>query len=68
MNQQQQNLVAFIWNVADMLRGNFRQSEFGRSILPFTVLRRRACVLEPTLLATLMPTTITGQIGLQEAV
>lgn len=48
MNQQQQNLADFIWNVADVLRGDFRQSEFGRIILPFTVLRRLECVLEPT--------------------
>ncbi|MCF5053070.1 N-6 DNA methylase [Pseudomonas syringae] len=46
MNQQ--NLADFIWNVADVLRGDFRQSEFGRIILPFTVLRRLECVLEPT--------------------
>jgi len=48
VNQQQQNLADFIWNVADVLRGDFRQSEFGRIILPFTVLRRLECVLEPT--------------------
>lgn len=46
MNQQ--NLADFIWNVADTLRGDFKQSEFGRIILPFTVLRRLECVLEPT--------------------
>jgi type I restriction enzyme M protein len=44
----QQNLADFIWSVADVLRGDFRQSEFGRIILPFTVLRRLECVLEPT--------------------
>ncbi|HIE5310624.1 TPA: type I restriction-modification system subunit M [Pseudomonas aeruginosa] len=44
----QQNLADFIWNVADVLRGDFKQSEFGRIILPFTVLRRLECVLEPT--------------------
>lgn len=46
MNQQ--NLAADIWNIADTLRGDFRQSEFGRVILPFAVLRRLECVLEPT--------------------
>lgn len=46
MNQQ--NLADFIWNVADALRGNFKPSLFGRIILPFTVLRRLECVLEPT--------------------
>jgi type I restriction enzyme M protein len=44
----QQNLADFIWSVADVLRGDFKQSEFGRIILPFTVLRRLECVLEPT--------------------
>jgi len=39
---------AFIWSVADLLRGDYRQSEYGRVILPFTVLRRLDCVLEPT--------------------
>ncbi len=46
MNQQ--NLADFIWNVADALRGPFRPSLYGRIILPFTVLRRLECVLEPT--------------------
>jgi len=39
---------ALIWSVADLLRGNFRQSEYGRIILPFTILRRLDCVLEAT--------------------
>ncbi len=42
------NLSSFIWSVADLLRGDFKQSEYGRVILPFTVLRRLDCVLEPT--------------------
>ena len=42
------NHAAFIWAVADLLRGPFKQSEYGRVILPFTVLRRLECVLEPT--------------------
>lgn len=46
MNQQ--NLASDIWNIADTLRGDFKQSEFGRVILPFAVLRRLECVLEPT--------------------
>lgn len=44
----QQNLADFIWDVADVLRGDFNQTEFGRIILPFTVLRRLECVLNPT--------------------
>ena len=42
------NLSSFIWAVADLLRGDYKQSEYGRVILPFTVLRRLDCVLEPT--------------------
>jgi len=46
MNQPE--LSSFIWSVADLLRGDYKQSEYGRVILPFTVLRRLDCVLEPT--------------------
>ena len=42
------NHGAFIWSVADLLRGVYKQSEYGRVILPLTVLRRLDCVLEPT--------------------
>ena len=42
------NHAAFIWSVADLLRGVYKQSEYGRVILPLTVLRRLDCVLEPT--------------------
>jgi len=44
----QQNLAGFIWSVADLLRGDFKRSDYGRIILPFTLLRRLECVLEPT--------------------
>jgi type I restriction enzyme M protein len=46
MNQQ--SLSSFIWSVADLLRGDYKQSEYGKVILPFTVLRRLDCVLEKT--------------------
>ena len=42
------NLSSFIWSVADLLRGDYKQSDYGKVILPFTVLRRLDCVLEPT--------------------
>ncbi len=48
-----QNLSAFIWSVADLLRGDYKQSEYGKVILPFTVLRRLDCVLEGTKAAVL---------------
>ncbi len=38
----------FIWSVADLLRGDYKQADYGKVILPFTVLRRLDCVLEPT--------------------
>lgn len=47
------NHAAFIWSVADLLRGDYKQSEYGRVILPMVVLRRLDCVLEPTKQAVL---------------
>jgi type I restriction enzyme M protein len=47
------NLSSFIWPVADLLRGDYKQSEYGKVILPFTVLRRLDCVLEKTKAAVL---------------
>ena len=38
--------AAYIWSLADLLRGDFKQSQYGRVILPFTILRRLECVLE----------------------
>ncbi len=40
--------VNFIWSVADLLRGPYKPAQYGRVILPLTVLRRLDCVLEPT--------------------
>lgn len=42
------SLADFIWKNADDLWGNFKHVEFGKIILPFTLLRRLECVLEPT--------------------
>ena len=39
------NLAAYIWSLADLLRGDFKQSQYGRVVLPFTLLRRLECVL-----------------------
>lgn len=36
----------FIWSIADLLRGDYKQSDYGKVILPFTVLRRLDCVLK----------------------
>jgi type I restriction enzyme M protein len=42
------NHAAFIWGVADLLRGDYKRSEYGKVILPLVVIRRLDCVLEPT--------------------
>ncbi len=41
-------LANFIWSLADLLRGDYKQTEYGKVILPFTILRRLDCVLEKT--------------------
>lgn len=41
-------ISALIWSTADLLRGDYKQSDYGKIILPFTLLRRLECVLEPT--------------------
>jgi type I restriction enzyme M protein len=42
------NHADLIWSVADLLRGDYKRSEYGKVILPLTVLRRLDCVLEET--------------------
>ena len=49
----QTSLSSLIWSVADLLRGDYKPHEYGRVILPFTVLRRLDCVLAPTKTAVL---------------
>lgn len=49
----QDNLASLIWSVADLLRGDYKQSEYGKVILPLTVLRRLDCTLEATKAAVL---------------
>lgn len=41
-------LADFVWQIAEILRGDFKQSEYGKVVLPFVVLRRLDCILEPT--------------------
>jgi len=55
--------IGFIWSIAELLRGNYKQSEYGKVVLPFTVLRRLDCVLAPMKKAVLakmeqLPTAI----------
>lgn len=51
MNQS--NHSSFIWSIAELLRGDYKQSDYGKTVLPFVVLRRLDCVLEPTKAAVL---------------
>jgi type I restriction enzyme M protein len=48
MSQSFSELANFIWSVADLLRGDYKQADYGKVILPFTLLRRLDCVLEST--------------------
>jgi type I restriction enzyme M protein len=46
MSGDVKTLGAFVWSIAELLRGDFKQSEYGKVILPFVVLRRLDCILE----------------------
>jgi len=59
-----QSLSAFIWSVADLLRGDYKQSDYGKIILPFTVLRRLDCVLESTKAAVMAEHEEKKKLGL----
>jgi type I restriction enzyme M protein len=48
MAQNFSELANFLWSVADLLRGDYKQADYGKVILPFTLLRRLDCVLEST--------------------
>lgn len=58
--------AAFIWSVADLLRGDFKQSQYGRIILPFTLLRRLECVLESSKPAVLAKYAEVSKMDLPE--
>ena len=62
MNQQ--SLSAFLWSVADLLRGDYRQSDYGKVILPLTVLSRIDSVLAPTKPAVLAELKLRTEQGL----
>lgn len=60
------NLSSFIRAVADLLRGNFKQFEYGKIILPFPVLRRLDCVLKSTKALVLVKKAKREQAGFLE--
>lgn len=66
MSQATNNLAAYIWSLADLLRGDFKQSQYGRIILPFTLLRRLECVLADTKEAVLKQVEIVELMNLPE--
>lgn len=53
MTTTSNNLATESWAIADLLRGDFKQSQYGRIILPFCLLRRLECVLESSKQAVL---------------
>ena len=63
---QANNLAAYIWSLADLLRGDFKQSQYGRIILPFTLLRRLEGVLEASKAAVLAEYKRIHPLGLPE--
>jgi len=68
MNETQtpNNLASYIWSLADLLRGDFKQSQYGRIILPFTLLRRLEGVLEESKDAVLAEHEKVAQMNLPE--
>jgi len=62
MNQS--SLSAFIWSVADLLRGDYKPADYGSVILPFTVVRRLDCVLEGTKADVLAEYELRSKAGL----
>ena len=66
MTQTPNNLAAYIWSLADLLRGDFKQSQYGRVILPFTLLRRLEGVLQESKQAVLIEHGKVQKMGLPE--
>ena len=66
MEQTPNNLAAFCWSIADLLRGDFKQSQYGRIILPFTLLRRLEGVLEDSKATVLTEYDKVQSMGLPE--
>lgn len=50
---QTQSLASFVWSIAEILRGDFKQADYGKVVLPFIVMRRLDCILEASKTAVL---------------
>ncbi len=61
---EHQSISALIWSTADLLRGDYKQSDYGKVILPITLLRRLECVLEPTREAVLAENEARKDLGI----
>ncbi len=66
MTQETNNLAADLWTLADLLRGDFKQSQYGRIILPFTLLRRLECVFAASKAAVLKQLPVVEAMKLPE--
>jgi len=66
MTQETNNLAADLWALADLLRGDFKQSQYGRVILPFALLRRLECVLESSKSAVLLEAAKVEKMAIAE--
>ena len=66
MDQTPNNLAAYCWSIADLLRGDFKQSQYGRIILPFTLLRRLECMLEASKEKVLVEYELVQKIDVSE--
>ncbi|WP_444467625.1 type I restriction-modification system subunit M [Sutterella wadsworthensis] len=60
-----QNFANEIWTVADILHGPFNDDEYGEVILPFSLLRRFECVLEPKKTAVQAAAKTLNEIGVR---
>jgi type I restriction enzyme M protein len=58
------SISALIWSTADLLRGDYKQSDYGRVILPFTLLRRLECVLDATRDAVIAEYEVRKNLGI----
>ena len=59
-------ITSFLWQVADLLRGDYKQADYGKVILPFTVLRRMDCVLADTREAVWKKAESLGSTGIKD--
>jgi type I restriction enzyme M protein len=48
MNHTFSDKIQFIWSIAEILRGDYKRADYGKVVLPMTIIRRLDCVLEPT--------------------